>query len=445
LTSFAHDPGVRSWGSVLKANHLVAHPAWRDELPGLIARARMEKHCLLASGLRRSYGDSALNPGGGLVNMTGLDRFIDLSPETRTVRAEAGLSLDVLISVLLRFNLFVPVTPGTRFVTLGGAVANDVHGKNHHRNGTVGRWVRRLGLLRSDGVEIELSAEDPTGLFAATIGGLGLTGIITWVELEVVPIESAYIDSEKIPFGNLEEFFALADESERGFEYTVAWVDCQTGGASLGRGLFSRGRHAADGPKRPAKSNVAFTMPVNLPGIVMNRATLRAFNEVYYRNGLRTAGERRESLYSFFYPLDSIGHWNRMYGSSGMYQYQMVVPRDVQEDATREALGAVTASGQGSFLAVLKTFGDIASPGLLSFPAQGTTLALDFPNHGRDTLRLMERLDDIVLEAGGRLYPAKDGRMPARMFQSGYPNWQSFAKHVDQAFSSHFWERVSEI
>lgn len=445
MTSFVQDSGVRSWGNVLKPTHLVAHPAWRDDLPSLVASARDGKHQLLASGLRRSYGDSALNPGGVLVDMTELDRFIDLSPETRTVRAEAGLSLDVLISVLLAKKLFVPVTPGTRFVTLGGAVANDVHGKNHHQNGTIGRWIRKLGLLRSDGIELELSPEDPTGLFAATIGGLGLTGIITWIELEVIPVDSIYIDSEKIPFGNLGEFFALAEESERDFEYTVAWVDCQTGGAALGRGLFSRGRHAVGGPGKPVKSNVAFTMPVNLPSIVMNRTTLRAFNEIYYRNGRRTAGGARESLYPFFYPLDSIGHWNRMYGASGMYQYQMVVPYNVQEDATRAALNAVTASGQGSFLAVLKTFGDVPSPGILSFPEPGTTLALDFPNRGSDTLRLMERLDAIVLEAGGRLYPAKDGRMPARVFQAGYPDWQSFAKHIDRAYSSHFWERVSKV
>ncbi|MCI1001176.1 FAD-binding oxidoreductase [Ochrobactrum sp. C6C9] len=443
MSSFVPRSDIRSWGGTILREHSVASPAWRDQLPGLIASAHDSNSSLLACGLRRSYGDSGLNPDGKLIDVSGLDRVIAFDPETRLLRAEAGVSFDTILNIIVRQGFFLPVTPGTRFVTLGGAVANDVHGKNHHTHGTIGCWVRRLGLLRSGGTEIELASNDNTGLFAATIGGLGLTGIITWVELEVIPVDSALMDAENIPFGNLDEFFSLSAESEEGYDYTVSWIDCLSKGAALGRGIFTRGNHAPTGSRLLDRGNTRFTMPVNLPGFAMNRYSIRAFNALYFWNGKRKSGNATIPAHPFFYPLDAIGSWNRMYGRAGMYQYQSVVPPANQLEATREMLKAISSSGQGSFLAVLKTFGRKPSPGLLSFPHEGTTLALDFPNRGDKTLRLMEKLDAIVLEAGGRLYPAKDGRMSAKMFQSGYPEWENFAKHVDQGFSSHFWARVA--
>lgn len=435
---------IRSWGNVLQAEHHAAFPAWRDQLARIVLSGRQEGRALLATGLRRSYGDSGLNPEGGLIDMAGLDRIIGFDRERRLVRVEAGLSFDALLGVIVRQGFFLPVTPGTRFVTMGGAVANDVHGKNHHINGTIGRWVRRIGLMRSNGEELELTPASAPELFSATIGGLGLTGAITWVELEVLPIESAVMDAENIPFDNLDMFFSLAAESDNVFDYTVSWIDCLAKGASLGRGIFTRGNHAKTGSRLPGRGNTKFTMPLSLPSLCMNRYSISAFNSLYFWNGKRKAGRQNIPMYQFFYPLDSIGRWNRMYGSKGMYQFQSVVPPAVEKDATKEMLKTISASGQGSFLAVLKTFGAISSPGMLSFPRPGTTLALDFPNHGETTLRLMARLDDIVLEAGGRLYPAKDGRMSARMFKAGYPAWQDFAKYVDSGFSSHFWKRVSQ-
>jgi len=445
MTAFNRQDDFRSWGNVLKAQHQVARPVWRDQLRATALGGRQQGLTLLGTGLRRSYGDSGLNPGGGIIDMTGVDRILHFDPAQRLVRAEAGLSFDTLLQVIVRQGFFLPVTPGTRYVTLGGAVGNDVHGKNHHRNGTIGRWVRRLGLLRSNGEELELSPSENPELFAATIGGLGLTGLITWVEMELIAIESAMIDAESIPFENLDAFFTLSKESEEQFDYTVSWIDCLAKGASIGRGLFSRGNHAKVGSRLSDQGNTRFTMPLNLPSLAMNRYSISAFNALYYWNGKRKAGEARVPLHSFFYPLDSIGRWNRLYGRKGMFQYQSVVPPSVQRDATKEMLEAISASGQGSFLAVLKTFGAEKSPGLLSFPTEGTTLALDFPNHGSETLRLMARLDAIVREAGGRLYPAKDGRMSAQMFQAGYPAWQEFAKYVDSGFSSHLWQRVSQI
>jgi FAD/FMN-containing dehydrogenase len=443
VTRFLPSDDLMSWGRVLRARHAMARPHWRDELPSLIAAGTEPERKLLAIGLRRSYGDSGLNPDGAVIDMTGLDRAIVFDPETRLLRAEAGISFDALLRLLVPRGFFPPVTPGTRFVTLGGAVANDVHGKNHHRAGTFGRWVRRLGLIRSDGSVVELGPADTTGLFAATIGGLGLTGVIAWVEVEMMPIPGGMMEVETIPFGSLDEFFPLAAQSDGAFDYTVAWVDCLAKGGALGRGIFSRGRHAQTGPLAPEKSRSGPSLPVDLPGFVLNRHTVRAFNEIYYRRARRGAGQRLVPYEPFFYPLDAIGGWNRMYGPRGFFQYQSVVPPETARDATKAMLETVSVAGEGSFLAVLKTFGDRPSPGMLSFPRPGTTLALDFANRGAPTLALMERLDAIVRQAGGRLYPAKDGRIPTKMFRASYPNWREFARHVDPGFSSHFWRRVA--
>lgn len=443
MSRFAPSDDLVSWGRVLRARHAVARPQWRDELPALVREGVEADRKLLAIGLGRSYGDSGLNPDNAVVDMAGLDRAIAFDPETRLLRAEAGMSLDSLLEILVPRGFFLPVTPGTRFVTLGGAVANDVHGKNHHRAGTIGRWVRRLGLLRTDGGALELGPGDAGGLFAATIGGLGLTGLIAWVEIEVIPIASATMEVETIPFGSLDEFFPLAAESDGMSDYTVAWIDCLAGGDALGRGIFSRARHAASGWLPPPKPRRGPSLPFDLPGFALNGLTVKALNALYYRNGRRKAGRATMPFEPFFYPLDRIGGWNRLYGKRGFYQYQSVVPQAVARDATRAMLQAISASGDGSFLAVLKTFGDRPSPGMLSFPRPGTTLALDFANRGAAILALLQRLDAIVREAGGRLYPAKDGRMPAEMFRGGYPNWQEFARHVDPGFSSSFWRRVS--
>lgn len=433
-----------SWGRALRGRHEVARPRSLEDLPGLIRERNDDEGKLLAVGLRRSYGDSGLNPGGAVIDMTGLDRLIAFDPATRLLRAEAGISFDALLRLLVPRGFFLPVTPGTRFVTLGGAIANDVHGKNHHAAGTLGCWVRRLGLLRSDGEAVELAPDDPTGRFAATIGGLGLTGVIAWAEIEVMPIPSSMIESETIPFGSLDEFFAIASESDAS-PYTVAWIDCLAKGGDLGRGIFSRGRHAATGPCVTGSGRMGPTLPFDLPSFALKRASVRAFNALYYWNGRRKAGRAAAPYEPFFYPLDRIGAWNRMYGRRGLYQYQSIVPPGAAHDATRAMLESISASGQGSFLAVLKTLGDRPSPGMLSFPRPGTTLALDFPNRGASTLALMARLDAIVREAGGRLYPAKDGRIPAAMFRIGYPNWQEFAQHADPGFSSHFWRRVGPL
>jgi FAD/FMN-containing dehydrogenase len=441
VTDFISRSDVLPWGRIPRTQMRVARPSFHDELGALIAQGSAAPNHVLASGLRRSYGDSCINGGGALIDTTGLDRFIGFDRATGLLTADAGVSLAEILKLIIPAGYFLPVTPGTKFVTLGGAVANDVHGKNHHRAGTIGRWVRRLDLMRSDGVERSLAQDDTTGVFAATIGGLGLTGVITRVALELIPIASSNMDVQTIRFRDLPEFFALAGESETTHDYTVAWVDCLAKGSTLGRGIFTRARHSSDGQLH-VHSAAGPSIPLDAPGFLLNRLSLSMFNEMYYRLASRPS-QKMMPYHPFFYPLDAIGSWNRLYGRRGFYQYQSVVPPADVQAVTAEMLRTIAAAGQGSFLAVLKTFGAIKSPGFLSFPMEGTTLALDFANRGPSTLALLDNLDAIVREAGGRLYPAKDGRLPSAMFQAGYPALEQFRTHIDPGMSSTFWRRMN--
>lgn len=336
----------------------------------------------------------------------------------------------------------LPVTPGTKYATLGGAIANDVHGKNHHVRGTFGRHVRRFMLARSDGVQLECAPGENPALYAATIGGLGLTGLIVWAEIQLMPIKSSRIDVTSIRFGDLDEFFTLSDAFDRAHEYSVAWVDCLGSGKHLGRGIFMVGDHADVGPldvDRRVKRTVPFTFPVP----IFNNATLRAFNGLYYHRQQAREVRSTVSYDQYFYPLDGLLEWNRIYGRRGFQQYQCVVPRAVALDATREMLRAIAGSGTGSFLAVLKRCGEIRSPGLLSFPMDGTSLALDFPQRDEQNRRLFSVLDTIVRDAAGRIYPAKDAHMSGEDFRAAYPDWEQVETLRDPALLSRFWERVT--
>jgi L-gulonolactone oxidase len=433
---------IASWGRVKRLRVPRITPAWLDQLEGMLARARATP--VLAMGLGRSYGDSCLNGAGTTLDMTALDRVIAFDPITGVIRAEAGLSLSDLLRVVVPYGWFLPTTPGTRFVTLGGAVANDVHGKNHHAAATFGASVRRIGLLRSDQGALDLSPSDNTELFRATVAGLGLTGLIAWVELQLVRVPSSYLAAENVPFGGYGEFASIARDSAERFEHTVAWIDCTTGkdGKST-RGLFSRANWLPDGLYRAHDDRTRAALPMELPGFTINPLSLKAFNTLYYTAGRMKRGRTRVHYAPFFYPLDAIRNWNRAYGKAGFYQYQCVVPSAVADTAIPDLLGEIARAGQGSCLAVLKTFGDKPSPGLLSFPHEGVTLALDFPNRKARTHALFERLDAIVAEANGRLYPAKDGRMPAALFRAGYPELPRFAAQVDPHFNSDFWRRMN--
>jgi len=434
------DDRIRAWGRTHHGRHRAATPFWPSELAPAAWATAGEGGTTLAHGMGRSYGDSGLNPGGGLVRMSGLDRAIAFDRGAGVLRADAGMTLDAVLRLVVPAGWFLPVTPGTKFVTLGGAVANDVHGKNHHVSGSFGRHVRRLALWRSDRGMLECGPEENAELFTATIGGLGLTGIIRWVELALIPIRSSAMTVENRRFDDLDGFFRLSAESA-GWPYTVAWVDTLSTGARLGRGVFSRGRHAESG-RLTAHRAGGPALPADAPGFLLNRWTVGGFNRLYYaRPGAGFSGTTHYD--PFFYPLDRLRGWNRLYGRRGFYQWQGLVPAAAAHDAVRQLLDRVGRSGEASFLAVLKEFGDLPSPGPMSFPMAGTTLALDFPNRGAPTLALMAELDRLVAEVGGRLYPAKDGRMPAAAFRAGYPGWRDLEAQRDPLLLSGFWRRVA--
>lgn len=430
----------QSWGRYPKAAQTLLSVTERSaELPAYDGRA-------LPYGNGRSYGDSCLNPGGTLLHTRGLDRFIDFDPLLGRLRCESGVTLAEIIELVLPQGWFLPVTPGTRYVTVGGAIANDVHGKNHHRTGSFGHHVLAFELLRSDGSRrLCTPKEDDDGWFAATVGGLGLTGLITWAEIQLRRVCSSTLETENIRFGSLDEFFALSAASADTHEYSVAWIDCLASGRTRGRGHFTRADHCtAMSQERPSAPGKGLSMPLMPPFSLVNKLSLKPFNTLYYWRQPSPYRRRPSHLLPFFYPLDGIRNWNRMYGPTGFLQYQCVLPPMTAHDGIDALLAEIARSGSGSFLAVLKEFGSVASRGLLSFPRPGTTLALDFPNNGRDVLRLLERLDRIVDEAGGALYPAKDARMSAASFQRAYCSWQDFSRYIDPRFSSGFWRRVTE-
>ena len=398
---------------------------------------------VLPYGNGRSYGDSCLNPGGTLLHARGLDRFIAFDASTGVLECEAGVTLKEILEVTVPQGWFLAVTPGTASVTVGGAIANDVHGKNHHAAGSFGHHLERFELLRSDGYRTEHMPGD--ALFAATVGGLGLTGLITWARLRLRPVPGPWMETETIRFDRLDEFFALSAESAARFEYTVAWIDCLAPEHQLGRGHFIRGDHASQvGGERPRAPSRRTSVPVVPPIALVNRLTLKPFNLAYYHRQRKRPLRAATHYSGYFYPLDGIGNWNRMYGPHGFLQHQCVLPPTTARDALTAMLKEISRAGQGSFLAVLKEFGSCPAPGMLSFPRPGTTLALDFPNTGVAVFALLDRLDAIVVSAGGAIYPAKDARMSAATFRAGFPDWSAFSAYVDPAFSSGFWRRVTE-
>lgn len=426
-----------SWGRYPRAT-----PARITRLTNRLAPLPESDLHLLVYGNGRSYGDVCLNDGGHVLLARGLDRFIAFDADTGVLRAEAGVLLSEILELIVPRGWFLAVTPGTRFVTLGGAVANDVHGKNHHRAGTFGHHVRAFELVRSDGSRRVCTPTENADWFAATLGGLGLTGLITWVEIQLRAIDGPWIQAESRRFAHLSEFFALSAVSDREHEFTVAWVDCAATGKALGRGILLSGdfapASAGEGrwPKGHGLLNVPFTPPVSL----INHFSLNLFNALYYR---KPEGRFLTHYEPFFYPLDAIGNWNRIYGPKGFLQYQCVLPPDVAEPATRELLERIAESGQGSFLAVLKCFGDKPSIGMLSFPRPGVTIALDFPMLGPSTLRLLDALDDVAVAAGGALYPAKDARADKGVFLYEHRLADKFKLHFDLGFYSQFWRRIA--
>lgn len=426
----------RSWGLPLPPGAQTAYRLrWRDE------RLPRGDALRLPFGNGRSYGDSCLSVDGTLVDMRGLDRLIAFDPDRGILRCEAGVLLADVLDYAVPRGWFLPVMPGTRFVTVGGAIANDVHGKNHHHAGSFGHHVRAFELRRSDGSTICCSPQENADWFEASIGGLGLTGAILWAEIQLRRVASPVIETETLRFNDLEEFFALSRNSHRDHEYVVAWVDCLDARPGKARGLFFRGNHApADAPPAAGPRRLP-GIPFTPPFALMSPGVARLFNKAVYHRPRRP--QSRTHYEKFFFPLDAVPNWNRIYGPSGFFQYQCVVPFDGAMDAIGELLTRIRRAGQGSVLSVLKVFGDRPPPGWMSFARPGVTLALDFPDRGAATRKLLDALDETTLAAGGAVYPAKDARMSPAVFRSGYPRWRDLESYRDPALMSKFWHRVT--
>lgn len=435
---------VSGWGRYPKVTADVVRPRDEAALRGLIG-----DHPVIARGNGRSYGDSAAQPKG-TVDMRGFSHLIDFDEETGVLTAEAGVMLGDVISALLPRGWFPPVTPGTKFVTLGGMIASDVHGKNHRRDGSIGRHVEWVDVMGADGVVRRASPRDNTGLFARTVGGMGLTGVILRCAIRMMPVQSGWIRQEMHVAPDLDAAMEIFEAAHS--QYAVAWFDCLGQGASLGRSLAMLGDHAepSDLPARQRRRPYDIPVrrrkrvPFDAPGFALNRMTIKAFNSVYHAVNARKAGVSYVDWDSYFYPLDAVLEWNRIYGRRGFAQYQVVVPLASARDGLTALLGAISDAGMGSFLAVLKRLGAQDSP--LSFPMEGYTLALDFPASPA-ALALLERLDQITLAHGGRYYLAKDARVAADVLHKAdprmadYKTWRE-GEGMTPAFASAQSERV---
>jgi FAD/FMN-containing dehydrogenase len=412
-------------------------PSWESDIPEAISTGQY-----LPVGMGRSYGDVGLVSGNTAVSSLDLNRLLAFNNETGVLTCEPGVLLRDIQEIFVKRGWMLPVTPGTAYVSVGGAVANDVHGKDHHFAGTFGDHVLSFTLVRSNGDVLICSPQENSGMFRATIGGLGLTGFIAEVSLQLKQVAGPYFDAEAIAFTSLGEFFQISKETEdENWQASVAWFDCST--RKAGRGSFTRGNVSAKAYDAGSEAKegtlaVPFTPPISL----INKASLDLFNTAYFHLQKSGSGRKQMHYREFYYPLDGVQNWNRIYGPRGFFQYQSVVPMSVAAEATEEMLSVIRKSRQGSFLAVLKTFANREPAGLLSFARHGVTLALDFPNRGEKTEALMQQLDRIVLDAGGTLNPSKDARMSRELFAAGYPNFQEFKKYRDPNAVSDFSRRV---
>jgi decaprenylphospho-beta-D-ribofuranose 2-oxidase len=428
----ARESVLTGWGRIDPSAARVAEPTKRDEVARLLQPA--PPRGVIARGLGRSYNNAAQNDGGLVIRMTGLNRIISLDTETGVVVCEAGVSLEQLMRVGLPAGWFVPVSPGTRQVTVGGAIAADVHGKNHHRAGSFVMHVDWFDLLLPDGADRRISPDAEPDLFWATAGGLGLTGVITRAEVQLKKVETSKVAVDTARTADLDETMACLAEADNRYGYTVAWLDCLARGAHLGRSVVTNGDFAAvsDLPikdrSRPLDFNPVARLraPAAFPPGLINRYTVAMANEAWYRKAPRRRQGEIQSIGKFFHPLDGIKNWNTAYGPGGFRQYQFVVPFGA-EGVLRQILARISAARAPSFVTVLKRFGP-GNDGYLSFPTPGWTLALDFPARTPGLNGLLDRLDQEVVSAGGRVYLAKDSRVSADVLAEMYPRLPDFRK-----------------
>ena len=423
---------LSGWGRTMPSVATLRTVSSEEEIAAAIAAS----HAIIARGLGRSYGDPAQVSGGTVLR----SQMSDVGPidEEGVLQVGAGASLDQLLAECIPQGWFLPVTPGTRQVTIGGAIAADVHGKNHHVDGSFARHVLAMRIVTPTGVAT-ISPDEDGELFWATMGGLGLTGVVASITLKLLKIDTDQVVVDTQRFANLDEVMSEMTEGDADYRYSVAWVDCMTRGANLGRAVLTRGDHArasdVDSVSLRAPSAARLKVPFDAPSGLLNPWTIRAFNEAWFRSSPRHQVAKLESFSSFFHPLDGVGDWNRLYGRRGFVQYQFCVPEG-SGDTVRRAIEHLASSGLASFLAVLKRFGP-SSPGPLSFPMPGWTLALDLPVGPATLPQVLDDLDELVLSADGRIYLAKDARLSPEKIRAMYPRLDEFREVKNRVDPEH--------
>ncbi len=407
---------IYGWGRYPTTNAQVLLPQTQSECVDLLKSTQI----LLPRGMGRSYGDSANS--SSVIQSDYLDHFIEFNKSTGVLTCEAGVSIRQILELIIPEGWFVPVTPGSSFVTIGGAIASDVHGKNHHLSGTFSQHLLSFDLLLGMGEIIRVTKHSYPDLFKATCGGMGLTGMILSASIQLKPIKSSQILQTTIKANCLEEVCEQF-EANHASTYSVAWIDCFASGRRLGRSLLMLGEHVQDGALEIGKKK-SLNMPIDIPSSILNHYSIKAFNSLYYHRILSKTKTELISFEPYFYPLDVIRNWNRLYGKAGFVQYQFVLPKISGISGVKKILEMIVSSRKGSFLAVLKAFGK-ANENFLSFPIEGYTLALDF-KMSKETVQLINLLDSIVVEMGGRIYLTKDALMTEASFKRTYPQWEQF-------------------
>ncbi len=432
MTTQTRKVRLAGWGMTEPTVAEVAQPRSADEVAALMKGVSAAG--VIARGLGRSYNNAAQNDGGLVLSMAGMTDVLSFDQASGVVTCEAGVSLEQLMVRLLPAGWFVPVSPGTRQVTVGGAIAADVHGKNHHSAGSFARHVLSFDLLTADGDVRTVTPESDADLFWGTAGGMGLTGIILRATIAMKPVETSRLIVDTVRTANIDDTMAYLASTDKDYDYTVAWTDCLAGRGSLGRSVITSGDFATIGEVRyrnrarplEFKPSALVGAPPVVPSGLVNARTVALLNEAWFRKAPRRRTGEIQTIGRFFHPLDGIRNWNRVYGPAGFRQYQYVVPFGA-EDVVRRSLERISALRAPSFVTVLKRFGE-GDQGMLSFPMPGWTLALDFPSRTPWLSQLLGELDELVLEAGGRLYLAKDSRIPAELMPRMYPRYEDFRR-----------------